>query len=56
MYEIISALIIAAPPTIAALLSWRSSRQIHVIVNSQRTEMIAEIRRLNDKIATLVRN
>lgn len=41
------------PPTIAALASFRQTRIIHTLVNSQLTSVKAELTMANDKIAKL---
>jgi hypothetical protein len=50
---VLSGAIAAIPPTLVAYLGWRSSRTVHKIVNSQRAEMVAEIKALNQVIADL---
>ena len=42
-----------AVPATLALLAWLSSRSVHAIVNSQRTDMMREIDRLRKEIARL---
>ena len=57
------ALLASAPPTIAALAAFFRARkaergvvEIHTVVNSQRTEMMATIKRLTDEVAELRRH
>jgi hypothetical protein len=43
----------AIPPTIIAFAAWRSSRGVHTIVNSQRTDMLSQIDELKGEVQRL---